>query len=76
MSNADDRISKVRTATIKHMLPTPIVYGDWVMRHREFRSSASTRIQAFEALGTVLPEMALWPRSSPVQLPRFTWAPK
>src|SRR5271155_2639238 len=31
-----DRITKVRTVTIKHMLATPIVYGEWVMRHREF----------------------------------------
>ena len=31
-----DNITKVRTVTIKHMLATPIVYGEWVMRHREF----------------------------------------
>jgi L-alanine-DL-glutamate epimerase-like enolase superfamily enzyme len=38
-----DKITKVRTATIKHMLATPIVYGQWVMRHREF---ALVRIDA------------------------------
>ena len=27
---------RVRTVTIKHMLATPILYGEWVMRHREF----------------------------------------
>jgi L-alanine-DL-glutamate epimerase-like enolase superfamily enzyme len=36
MYQGTDRITKVRTVTIKHMLATPIVYGEWVMRHREF----------------------------------------
>jgi L-alanine-DL-glutamate epimerase-like enolase superfamily enzyme len=31
-----DRIVRVRAATILHELATPIVFGTWVMRHREF----------------------------------------
>ena len=36
MTATVDRIAQVRTVTIKHMLATPILYGEWVMRHREF----------------------------------------
>jgi L-alanine-DL-glutamate epimerase-like enolase superfamily enzyme len=36
MTATVDRIVQVRTVTIKHMLATPILYGEWVMRHREF----------------------------------------
>jgi L-alanine-DL-glutamate epimerase-like enolase superfamily enzyme len=31
-----DRIVRVRAATILHRLAVPIVFGTWVMRHREF----------------------------------------
>ena len=31
-----DRITSVRAATIKHELEMPIVFGSWIMRHREF----------------------------------------
>jgi len=31
-----DRISRVRVATILHVLEVPIVFGTWIMRHREF----------------------------------------
>ncbi|MFP5342778.1 MAG: mandelate racemase/muconate lactonizing enzyme family protein [Candidatus Limnocylindria bacterium] len=31
-----DRIRSVRVATILHVLEVPIVFGTWVMRHREF----------------------------------------
>ena len=31
-----DRIVRVRAATILHRLEVPIVFGTWVMRHREF----------------------------------------
>ncbi|MBA3778150.1 MAG: hypothetical protein H0X16_02375 [Chloroflexi bacterium] len=31
-----DRIARVRCATILHRLETPIEFGSWVMRHREF----------------------------------------
>jgi L-alanine-DL-glutamate epimerase-like enolase superfamily enzyme len=31
-----DRIRGVRVATILHVLEVPIVFGTWVMRHREF----------------------------------------
>jgi L-alanine-DL-glutamate epimerase-like enolase superfamily enzyme len=31
-----DRIVRVRAATILHRLEVPIVFGSWVMRHREF----------------------------------------
>ncbi len=31
-----DQIVRVRAATILHKLETPIVFGSWVMRHREF----------------------------------------
>jgi len=31
-----DRITNVRVATILHTLETPIHFGTWVMRHREF----------------------------------------
>lgn len=31
-----DRITRVRVATILHVLEVPIVFGTWVMRHREF----------------------------------------
>lgn len=47
MSMSVDRISKVRVAVIKHTLTTPILYGDWVMRHREF---ALVRIDSEEGL--------------------------
>jgi L-alanine-DL-glutamate epimerase-like enolase superfamily enzyme len=30
------RIARLQSANIKHILSTPIHYGDWVMRHREF----------------------------------------
>ncbi len=38
-----DRITRVRVATILHVLDVPIVFGTWVMRHREF---ALVRIDA------------------------------
>lgn len=38
-----DRITRVRVATIVHRLEVPIVFGSWVMRHREF---ALVRIDA------------------------------
>ncbi len=44
---APDTIVSVRTVTIKHMLATPILYGEWVMRHREF---ALVRIDAGSGL--------------------------
>lgn len=31
-----DRIRRVRVATILHVLEVPIVFGTWIMRHREF----------------------------------------
>ncbi len=31
-----DRIVRVRAATILHTLEVPIVFGTWIMRHREF----------------------------------------
>lgn len=31
-----DRITRVRAATIVHKLEVPIVFGTWIMRHREF----------------------------------------
>lgn len=31
-----DRVARVRVATILHRLATPIHFGAWVMRHREF----------------------------------------
>ena len=31
-----DRIVRVRAATILHQLEVPIVFGTWIMRHREF----------------------------------------
>ncbi len=31
-----DRITRVRVATILHVLEVPIVFGSWIMRHREF----------------------------------------
>ena len=31
-----DRITSVRAVTILHQLEMPIVFGSWVMRHREF----------------------------------------
>jgi L-alanine-DL-glutamate epimerase-like enolase superfamily enzyme len=30
------RIARLQSANIRHILSTPIHYGDWVMRHREF----------------------------------------
>ena len=30
------KIIKVRVATINHILPVPIIYGNWIMDHREF----------------------------------------
>ena len=36
MTTTGDRVAQVRTVTVKHMLATPILYGEWVMRHREF----------------------------------------
>lgn len=47
MPNSVDRISKVRVAVIKHILGTPILYGEWVMRHREF---ALVRIDSEQGL--------------------------
>jgi L-alanine-DL-glutamate epimerase-like enolase superfamily enzyme len=35
-SRASERIVVVRTLTIRHLLPTPISFGSWVIRHREF----------------------------------------
>src|SRR5690606_36661199 len=31
-----DRIVRVRAVTILHELAVPIVFGTWIMRHREF----------------------------------------
>lgn len=31
-----DRITRVRVATILHALEVPIIFGTWIMRHREF----------------------------------------
>lgn len=42
-----DRITRVRVATILHVLDVPIVFGTWVMRHREF---ALVRIDAESGL--------------------------
>lgn len=42
-----DRIARVRVATILHVLEVPIVFGTWVMRHREF---ALVRIDAESGL--------------------------
>ncbi len=47
MSGDVDRVTAVRTVTIKHMLATPIFYGEWVMRHREF---ALVRVDAESGL--------------------------
>ena len=49
---ADDLIRDVRVATILAPLPTPVVFGSWVMRHREFalcavRSEAGVVGRAF-----------------------------
>ena len=30
------KIKQVRSVTINHLLPVPIVYGNWIMDHREF----------------------------------------
>jgi hypothetical protein len=30
------KITQVRVVTINHLLPVPIVYGNWIMDHREF----------------------------------------
>ena len=30
------KIEKIRVATINHILPVPIIYGNWIMDHREF----------------------------------------
>ncbi|CAB5040052.1 MAG: hypothetical protein F2926_01065 [Actinobacteria bacterium] len=30
------KITNVRVATINHILPVPIIYGNWIMDHREF----------------------------------------
>lgn len=46
VTNAD-RIARVRVATIHHTLEVPIVFGSWVMRHREF---ALVRIDAESGL--------------------------
>lgn len=40
------KITAVRAATVTHHLRTPIIFGDWVIRHREFvlvRVDASTQ---------------------------------
>jgi L-alanine-DL-glutamate epimerase-like enolase superfamily enzyme len=42
-----DRISRVRVATVLHVLEVPIVFGSWVMRHREF---ALVRVDAESGL--------------------------
>ena len=45
-----DRIKSVRAATIKHELETPIHFGTWVMRHREFvliRIDAESGLRGF-----------------------------
>lgn len=36
MTGESDRIVDVRVVTILHKLEVPILYGNWVMRHREF----------------------------------------
>jgi L-alanine-DL-glutamate epimerase-like enolase superfamily enzyme len=30
------KIEKIRVVTINHILPVPIIYGNWIMDHREF----------------------------------------
>jgi L-alanine-DL-glutamate epimerase-like enolase superfamily enzyme len=47
MTTTVDRVARVRTVTIKHVLATPVLYGEWVMRHREF---ALVRIDAASGL--------------------------
>ena len=45
-----DRINRVRVATILHVLEVPIVFGTWIMRHREFalvRIDAESGLQGF-----------------------------
>jgi L-alanine-DL-glutamate epimerase-like enolase superfamily enzyme len=42
-----DRVVRVRAATIRHVLETPILYGEWVIRYREF---ALVRIDAGSGL--------------------------
>jgi L-alanine-DL-glutamate epimerase-like enolase superfamily enzyme len=36
LSAADERIVRVRAATVRHHLPRPISFGNWVIRQREF----------------------------------------
>ncbi len=45
--NDIDRITRVRVATILHVLEVPIVFGTWIMRHREF---ALVRVDAESGL--------------------------
>lgn len=33
---ADDRIRSVDSMTIRALLPSPVNFGDWIMRHRDF----------------------------------------
>jgi L-alanine-DL-glutamate epimerase-like enolase superfamily enzyme len=42
-----DRITRVRVATILHVLQVPILFGTWIMRHREF---ALVRVDAESGL--------------------------
>ena len=49
-TTATDRITRVRVATILHVLEVPIVFGTWIMRHREFalvRIDAESGLQGF-----------------------------
>lgn len=45
-----ERIAELRVATVRAALPEPIVFGDWVMRHREFalvRARAESGAEGF-----------------------------
>ena len=45
-----DRITRVRAARILHELAVPIVFGTWIMRHREFflvRVDAESGLKGF-----------------------------
>ena len=69
-----DRITRVRVATILHVLDVPIVFGTWIMRHREFalvRVDAESGQSGF-AYGLTRdgPLGALVERTSPPDRPR------
>lgn len=49
-----DRIANVSVVTIRATLPNPIVFGDWVMRHREFALVRITSEAGLEGFGFTL----------------------